>query len=259
MNTTFTKYSANGNHFILFDEMQESAGITSQAIQDWCHPTLGIGADGVASIAKHSTLDFSFRLWNSDGGEAEMCGNAARAAAFHFLTHHTSKKEVRFKTMNAQYLARLEGERLWLEMSEKTEKTNLDGSLFGEYLNFYAADTGVPHLVLQVKDVESVDLMTEAPRWRFHKAFERGTNVDFISVTDVTKPVVQLRVYERGVEGETWSCGTGVAAVGWACRQFFGWHSDISVVTKGGEHRIRFVEDKLWYSGLIKKVFVGQL
>ncbi|MCE3014114.1 MAG: diaminopimelate epimerase [Proteobacteria bacterium] len=259
MNTSFTKYSANGNHFILFDEMQESACITAQAIQDWCHPTLGIGADGVASLSPHTQLDFTFRLWNSDGGEAEMCGNAARAAAFHYLTHHSSKKEVRFKTMNAEYLARLEGERLWLEMSEKTENTKLDPALFKSYLNFYSADTGVPHLVLQVSDVEKVDLMKEAPLWRFHKMFERGTNVDFISVPDKTVAKVFLRVYERGVEGETWSCGTGVAAVGWACKKFFGWSSDISVVTKGGEHRIRFVNEKLWYSGAIKLVFKGQL
>jgi diaminopimelate epimerase len=259
MNTSFTKYSANGNHFILFDEMHESASISSNRIQEWCHPTLGIGADGVASISKHESLDFNFRLWNSDGGEAEMCGNAARAAALHYLTHHTDKKEVRFKTMNAQYLARLEGDRLWLEMSEKKDSASFDSSLFKNYLNAFFLDTGVPHLVLQVEDVEKIDLMKEAPPWRYYSLFERGTNVDFISVSDVSKPIVNLRVYERGVEGETWSCGTGVAAVGWACKKFFGWHSDISVLTKGGEHRIRFVGDQLWYSGIIKTVYKGQL
>jgi len=101
--------------------------------------------------------------------------------------------------------------------------------------------------------------MKEAPLWRFHKMFSKGTNVDFISVKDARDPIVQLRVYERGVEGETWSCGTGVAAVGWACQKFFGWTSDIKVITKGGEHRIRFVEGKLWYSGLIKQVYRGEL
>lgn len=239
--------------------MQDSAQISAQKIQDWCHPTLGIGADGVASISKHDKLDFNFRLWNSDGGEAEMCGNAARAAAFHFLTQHPGQKEVRFKTMNAEYLARLEGDRLWLEMSEKKENLTLDPALFKKYQNFYSLDTGVPHLVLQVSDVEKMDLMKEAPLWRFNPLFERGTNVDFISISDTSKPIVHLRVYERGVEGETWSCGTGVAAVGWACRKFFSWSSDIAVITKGGEHRVRFVEDKLWYSGLIKMVYRGQL
>ncbi len=258
MNTSFTKYSANGNHFILFDEMQDSASISAKAIQEWCHPTFGIGADGVASISGHDNLDFTFRLWNSDGGEAEMCGNAARAAAYHYLTHHTQKKEVRFKTMNAEYWARLEGERLWLEMSEKKESGSFDKSLFKNYLNAYFLDTGVPHLVLQVSDIEKINLMQEAPLWRYHQMFTRGTNVDFISVPDASQALVNLRVYERGVEGETWSCGTGVAAVGWACRTFFGWKSDIVVVTKGGEHRVRFVEDKLWYSGVIKLVFKGQ-
>jgi diaminopimelate epimerase len=83
--------------------------------------------------------------------------------------------------------------------------------------------------------------------------------VDFISVADPKNPLVNLRVFERGVEGETWSCGTGVAAVGWSCRKFFGWNQSIKVITQGGEHQVKFVGDQLWYSGEIRLVFKGEL
>jgi diaminopimelate epimerase len=223
MMTSFTKYSANGNHFILLDHMQNQQEITTAQVLTWCDSVFGIGADGLAEISPHDEFAFRFRLWNSDGGEAEMCGNAARAAAWHYLKNNPTLKSVKFKTMNGVYQANLEEDRLWIQMSEQRQDLNLP------------------------------------PRLRHHRMFPNGTNVDFISVNDPAQPVVQLRVYERGVEGETWSCGTGVAAVAWACRIWHGWLDDIRVITKGGEHRVRFSDGKLWYSGEIKKVFTGEL
>lgn len=260
MGHVFTKYSANGNHFILFDHMREAHNLSAEVIKSLCHTAFGVGADGVAEISPHEKLDFNFRLWNADGGEAEMCGNAARAAAWHFLKHHTSKKEVSFKTMNGLYTARLEDDRLWLEMSEHRQDLVLPPDLFSAYSRWYYVNTGVPHLVLQVPDVDKIDFMGEAPRLRHHRTFPRGTNVDFISVPDPAQAVVHLRVFERGVEGETWSCGTGVAAVAWACRIFFGWSDDMRVLTKGGEHRVRFDQKgQLWYSGMVTSVFRGEV
>lgn len=259
MNTSFTKYSANGNHFILFDGMQKSLSLTPKLIEDLCHAQYGVGADGVALISPSKDFDFRFQLWNSDGGEAEMCGNAARAASWHFLTHYGNQKAVKFKTMNGIYCAEIENDRLWIEMSEKDESLKAPAELFTDYRNWSFLDTGVPHLVLEVQDVKKINLMEEAPPWRRHKIFPKGTNVDFISVADPKNPVVNLRVFERGVEGETWSCGTGVAAVGWSCRKFFGWDQTIKVITQGGEHQVKFVDDLLWYSGEIKLVFKGEL
>lgn len=260
MGTVFTKYSANGNHFILLDHMQNGATPTAQEIKSLCDTAFGVGADGVAEISRGSDFDFRFRLWNADGGEAEMCGNAARAAAWHFMHNHGSKSEVKFKTMNGVYRARNEDGRLWIEMSEQRQDVTLPPDLFNSYSRWYYVNTGVPHLVLEVPDVEKIDFMGEAPRLRHHRVFPRGTNVDFISVADPAQPTVQLRVFERGVEGETWSCGTGVAAVAWACRAFHGWSGDMRVITKGGEHRVR-IDDHgmLWYSGDIRLVFTGVL
>ena len=259
MGTPFTKYSANGNHFILLDHLQGGAAPSGEEVKNLCDTAFGVGADGVAQISPHKEFDFTFRLWNADGGEAEMCGNAARAAAWHFM-QGTKKEAVRFKTMNGVYRAVLEECRLWIQMSEQRQDLTLPPDLFNSYSRWYYVNTGVPHLVLEVSDVDQIDFMEEAPRLRHHRAFPRGTNVDFISIPDPARPMVLLRVFERGVEGETHSCGTGVAAVAWACRAFHGWQDDISVVTKGGEHRVRFdKEGMLWYSGEIRQVFLGVL
>ncbi len=261
MKRAFTKYSANGNHFVLFDHLREGFEFSAQEIRRWCDPVFGIGADGVAQITKDPSYDFRFRLWNADGGEAEMCGNAARAAAWHFLSRHAeTKSATTFKTMNGVYTAHREAGRLWLHMSEHRQDLQLAGDIFPTYARWFYINTGVPHLVLEVADVEKVDLQQEAPRLRHHRAFPHGTNVDFISVADPAQQVARLRVFERGVEGETWSCGTGVAAVAWALRALNGWSGDMSIVTKGGEHRVRFdAQGQLWYSGEILRAFAGEL
>jgi diaminopimelate epimerase len=256
MQQKFIKYTANGNHFVLFDG---GVVLNGEQIARICHPAFGVGADGVAMISNEAGFDFRFRLWNSDGGEAEMCGNAARAAAWHFMQTRKLEK-VKFKTMNSTYHANLEDGRLWIEMSEHRQDLNLPPDLFNSYSRWFYVDTGVPHLVLEVPDVAKIDMLAEAPRLRHHRSFPRGTNVDFISVTDPAQSNVQLRVFERGVEAETWSCGTGVAAVAWACRAFYGWSGDMAVTTKGGEHRVRLdAQGHLWYSGDIVKVFEGTL
>lgn len=258
----FWKYSANGNHFVLLDGLAGATEPTVDEIKHLCDPIFGVGADGVALISKAETAteSYRFRLWNADGGEAEMCGNAARIAAQHFMQNHSKQDAVTFKTMNGVYVATLESARLWLKMTEKAEGLVLDPSLFQEYKRWHVVNTGVPHLILQVQNVQEVDLEHTAPFWRFHSAFPRGTNVDFISVPDEKVPSVNLRVYERGVEGETWSCGTGVAAVAWACQKFFGWDKTVTVQTKGGAHQVRWDSTgSLWYSGEIKLCFSGHI
>lgn len=258
--TNFWKYSANGNHFILLDGFQGAEAPTSEQIIEWCDPAFGVGADGLAWLgpADNSSEAFRFRLWNSDGGEAEMCGNAARVAAAHFMRAHMSDTVV-FKTMNGVYHATLENDRLWLKMTEKQVGPAVDPLLFNEFKNHFVVNTGVPHLVLHIEDVSVIEIAQIAPQWRYHEVFPRGTNVDYISVPDVKVPFVNLRVYERGVEGETLSCGTGVAAVAWACRDFFNWKDQVTVKTKGGEHLVRWDADEaLWYSGDIKLCFTGE-
>ena len=257
--TNFWKYSANGNHFVLLDGFAGTPVPTAEEVKHWCDPVFGVGADGVAYISEStsSTESYRFRLWNADGGEAEMCGNAARLAAFHYM-QNKKQQQVTFKTMNAVYVATLEDKRLWLKMTERKTDHQPDAQLFRDFKRWHFVYTGVPHLILQVPEVKEIDINYAAPVWRYHQAFSRGTNVDFISIDDETVPYVRLRVYERGVEGETWSCGTGIAAVAWACQSFFGWKERVTVHTKGGEHQVRWDnEGSLWYSGDIKLCFTG--
>lgn len=255
----FWKYSANGNHFILLDGLKGSAAPSENRVRDLCHPAFGIGADGVAFIGPaEGTYAFRFRLWNSDGGEAEMCGNAARAASWHYFNYHAPEKaRFSFLTMNAVYQAQNENGRLWVMMSEKNVDIKIDPALFKEFSHAYYINTGVPHLVLEVPDVDKLDINDAAKPWRHHAMFPRGTNVDFISPVD--KNIIRLRVFERGVEGETWSCGTGISAVAWAAKEFYGTTDTLTVRTKGGDHQVRWDSDgNLWYSGLVQEVFTGE-
>ncbi len=261
MGRAFTKYSSNGNHFVLLDGMRGSPAPTAQEVRELCDPIFGVGADGVAHISPGPAGSaFRFRLWNADGGEAEMCGNASRAAARHYFIHHAAEDfHLVFTTMNGTYEALREGAFLWVKMTEKKQDLTLDPALFKDFQRWHYVNTGVPHLVLQVPSLADFDIEKEAPHWRHHAVFPRGTNVDFIAVDDPTKPVVQMRVFERGVERETWSCGTGVAAVAWACRDFFGWEKAVTVTARGGVHHVRWDEEgSLWYSGSIKLCFAGE-
>lgn len=256
----FWKYSANGNHFILLDAWLGASLPQESQVKEWCDPVFGVGADGVAWIGPcEGTEDFRFRLWNSDGGEAEMCGNASRIAAWHFLRHHAHGKEMAtFATMNGSYVATQEGGRLWVKMTEHRIDATPDPQLFKKYDHWYFVNTGVPHLVFEVPEVGHVDLMKEAPPWRHHETFPKGTNVDYYTVDDHAAHRVRLRVFERGVEGETWSCGTGIAATSWALRTHYGWNDHVEIVTKGGEHHVRWDHDgQLWFSGAIHLSFIG--
>lgn len=261
MGRAFTKYSSNGNHFVLLDGMVGAPAPSTEEVVDLCDPVFGVGADGVAHISPGAAGSFRFRLWNADGSEAEMCGNAARASAWHFFRNHAPADAFHlvFTTMNGTYEALREGTFLWVKMTERKQDVSPDPALFKDFQRWHYVNTGVPHLVLQVPDAGKVDIEKEAPHWRHHAIFPRGTNVDYITVEDPSRPVVILRVFERGVEGETWSCGTGVAAVGWACKEFYGWDKAVTVMTRGGVHHVRWDEDgSLWYSGAIKLSFVGE-
>lgn len=246
------KYSGNGNHFILLDQMENEFSFNAARL---CDPKFGIGADGVCTITSHAELDFHFRLWNSDGSEAEMCGNAARCAAWHFKHYHQAGEVVSFKTMNDTYQASFEGERLWLKMPEAREDINPE---FLQLKNYFYIDTGVPHFVIEVDDVDKLKLIEEARVFRYHSVFPRGVNVDFIQKVSNQPRVLKMRVYERGVEAETWSCGTGVAAVAWAGQKFYGQVSEVSIHTPGGEHKVKWIDGELYYSGKIDQIFVGE-
>ena len=259
----FYKYSGSGNDFIMLDNRDLSCRLTAAEIEAWCNRRYGIGADGVILIGASETLDFSMRIFNSDGSEAEMCGNGARCS-IHFYSqvlHPQLCTDFSFQTMNGIYQGKiLEEDRIQIKMTELYDVAKIDVSDLcgknGLYLN-----TGVPHTVLQVSSVDDVNVEAVGAAIRYDSRFKEGTNICFFDVIQSEKQAVRLRVYERGVEGETLCCGTGVMATAVACAKFFSWSGDIKVIAKGGE--LSAIVDKefeeLYFCGRVKQVFKGQL
>lgn len=258
----FYKYSATGNDFIIIDNRDNSVKLTKKQIVNCCRRREGIGADGVVYLLSDPRNDFRLQIFNADGSEAEMCGNASRAIT-HFAYHYLKIKDdtkFTFSTMNGQYNSEIvaSGE-IKVKMTELYDvgKITLSDLIYNQaslYLN-----TGVPHSVYQLATLENFDFESLAKTIRFNERFTAGTNVDFFEVVDKEKQKINLRVFERGVEAETLCCGTGVMACAVACRKFFNWIGEIQVNTKGGLMRALVDEElkDLYIQGPVTMVYKG--
>lgn len=244
MKASFCRYSATGNTFLIFDNRDASLSqISKETLATWCD---GHSVDGLLFLEKSDNpkADFHMRYVNADGGEVEMCGNGARSI-LHFAGQELKmnpKKEdsFAFTTMNSLYEGK--GAGLFpLLMTEISDWGKIDVSdLFESELSYYM-NTGVPHTLYQVDKVDEVDLMENGRRIRYDARFEKGSNVNFFEVVAENK--VKVRTYERGVEGETQSCGTGATAVALSLGKLKGWGPRVEVEVPGGKLGISFNED----------------
>jgi diaminopimelate epimerase len=256
MNKTvaFTKVSGNGNDFIILNGPQN---LSADEIKRMCDRHFGIGADGILLLSQEPGFDGRMQIFNADGGEAEMCGNGIRCITT-YLDHLSSvKKDIyRIKTMNGAYEVTRKDGTFAVEMSEIKEKNIYDLSAFNEYKRNFFINTGVPHLVFEVLEAKRIDIKSRAPQYRFHKIFPNGTNVSFLQVMDGFQ-TAYVRTYERGVEDETFSCGTGLTACGLALNHWYGWKGNITLKTLGGTQIIN-IGEKIFYSGEVKFCFQGE-
>ena len=259
MDIDFIKYSGNGNDFVLIDKRQANISLSLKRIIQICDRRFGIGGDGVilVDVPNNQENNFSIRIYNCDGSEAVMCGNAARIAVA-YEAQRTNKSDFLFETKNSIYKGQFENEESIIKMSELFDIDKYDisdlGVLGGLYLN-----TGVPHTVIETKNLESFDLLTEGEKIRNDKRFEGGTNVCFFEV--IKKGEINFRVYERGIEGETFCCGTGVMATAVTCKELFNWNGEILVHCLGGEVKAQVDSNlkNLLYKGAVIKCFEGKL
>jgi diaminopimelate epimerase len=256
MKVQFEKYCASGNDFVIFNYSDLGRLLAEEEIREICHRQFGIGADGVLLCQNHSSLDFKMRIFNADGGEADMCANGARAL-IHYAHYHLKKpkSEFQFETNKAQYEGKVEGNFISLKMTDIYDQNKIHyPKLFNK--QFYV-NTGVPHMVFEVDDLQKLDVCAIGAKVRYDKLFEKGTNVDFFKV--IAPHEVDFRVYERGVEGETLSCGTGVVATALACHEFYGWSGEIKFQTKGGVVFAEISQDlkNIYYKGEVKNTFSG--
>ena len=252
----FVKYSGNGNDFVIMDS---SVKLSPEAIVRLCDRHFGIGADGVMTLGPSDKADAKMRIFNADGSEAEMCGNGLRCLATYFDTLAPEKKDsYRIETMNAIYPVLRKGKSFALEMSEIKDQNLHDLSSFKDYLKSFYINTGVPHLVFLTDSVKSIDIKKVGAFYRYHPLFSKGTNVTFVEITDEQGQFAYARTYERGVEDETFSCGTGLTATALALSHWFGWKGDVKLKTKGGNQLVS-VDKKVFYSGEVFFCFKGEV
>jgi diaminopimelate epimerase len=263
MGYPFYKYSGSGNDFILFDNRNDLISLTPTQVRNLCKRREGIGADGVI-LLNNSTKghDFSMRIWNADGSEAEMCGNGSRSIV-HYAYHIAKLKNDThfvFDTMNGVYEGDIvdESNAVKIKMTELYDVEAINVSDLSPKLAMYL-NTGVPHCVLQVNSVEDVKVERLGSVIRNDVRFPSGTNVNFFEVIDNENQVLKLRVYERGVEAETLCCGTGIMATAVTCAKKLGWSGEIKIHAKGG--LLKAIVDKklsdLYFQGEVQMMFEG--
>ena len=235
----FWKLEGAGNDFLGLDGRAGGFKLNRQLIADLCDRRRGVGADGVLVVEKPKVrgADFRMRYYNSDGGEAEMCGNGARC--FALLARAVSGRKgnvLRIQTQAGLVTLQIRGQEVQVSMTEPT-KLRLGRKLVvaGRKLAVDFLNTGVPHAVLFVRSVRSIDVAKQGRAIRYHSAFApSGTNVNFVEIGRGNR--IHVRTYERGVEGETLACGTGVVASSILSNLRRGLRSPILVTTRGGDH-----------------------
>ena len=235
----FWKLEGAGNDFLGLDGRAGGFKLKRQQIADLCDRRRGVGADGVLVVEKPKVrgADFRMRYYNSDGGEAEMCGNGARC--FALLARAVSGRKgnvLRIQTQAGLVTLQIRGQEVQVSMTEPT-KLRLGRKLVvaGRKLAVDFLNTGVPHAVLFVRSVRSIDVAKQGRAIRYHSAFApSGTNVNFVEIGRGNR--IHVRTYERGVEGETLACGTGVVAASILSNLRRGLRSPILVTTRGEDH-----------------------
>ena len=232
----FTKMNGAGNDFILIDNRPGHVHLDRTQIARLCDRHRGIGADGILLLEKASNhADFRMRYFNADGGEAEMCGNGARCFARFANKVAGRKKKFSFETPAGVISAKPAGDLVTLQMTEPTDlrlKTTL--RVMDENKTVHFINSGVPHVVIPVLQLDDVDVQEEGSAIRHHKMFSpKGANVNFIEKRGPKK--IAVRTYERGVEDETLACGTGIVASALIFATTENTKGPITVIARGGD------------------------
>ncbi len=268
MEIPFVKLHGNGNDFIVIDEFEKVVipdDMKAQFAAIYCDRRFGIGADGVIYVTKSEKSDLRMRLLQPDESEAEMCGNGIRCLAKYAYDAGYVKESCTVETMAGE---------IGVSMGYKDEdflatitmtppqfdRKEIPATGKGEYkqkiagFEVHAVNTGVPHAVIIVESVDAVDIGTVAPKIRRHKTFPKGANVNFVEKTG--KDSIRIRTFERGVEDETLSCGTGATASAVIVHKLGLAGDVVDVETRGGPLTI-YVKDTVKMEGPATTVFTG--
>ena len=255
--TPFFKYQGTGNDFILIDDRNERFIINENYIARLCHRRFGIGADGLILLRNAEGYDFNMIYFNADGREGSMCGNGGRCAVRFAQDLGIFEDSTTFLATDGPHKAVACEDEIFLKMSDVSAIERADDH---DFIN-----TGSPHYVAFVEDIEATDVVAAGRAVRYGEVYEPkgGTNVNFVQVLD--EQTLYVRTYERGVEDETYSCGTGVTACALSAHLRFNLLDPINICTNGGNLRVSFVKqsdtsfDNIYLIGPAVKVFEGSL
>ena len=258
MHIQFFKYQGTGNDFVIIDNRSgKYSGLSMSQVRLICDRRFGVGADGLMLLNNHADYDFEMKYFNADGKESSMCGNGGRCL-------------VRF----AQDLGIMRTNYSFLASDGPHEASiNIDGIVSLKMkdvpdIDFrrshFILNTGSPHYVEMTQNVMDVDVLKRGKEIRYSPEFEKeGINVNFVEQLD-TPDKILVRTYERGVEAETYSCGTGVTAAALVCHHNDNGFNRVEVQTLGGHLSVEYdkIDDgfkNVWLNGPAEKVFDGTI
>ncbi|TBN04399.1 diaminopimelate epimerase [Hyunsoonleella flava] len=257
MKQKFYKYQGTGNDFVMIDNRQQNFDKNNaKLVADLCDRRFGIGGDGLILLENHNEYDFKMVYYNADGNESTMCGNGGRClVAFAKQLGVISNKAV-FEAIDGLHHAEIDGDIVRLQMQ--------DVPVIDKKENHVFLDTGSPHHVQFEDAISDFDIKTKGAAIRYGAPYnEEGSNVNFVK--KISNNAFRLRTYERGVEDETLSCGTGATAVAIAMHALNETKShEIDLKVEGGELKVSFdVEDgiykNVWLIGSANFVFEGEI
>ncbi len=256
MKIDFYKYQGAGNDFILVDDRAGVFPVSGTSIEAFCHRRFGIGADGLILLRKEKEYDFRMVYFNADGKEGSMCGNGGRCAVRFAHDLGLFEESVRFIAVDGVHEATVAAEIVHLKMGEVSGIAEKEDAFF--------LNTGSPHYVKFVPDVTEVDVVGEGRAVRYGTEYgpQGGVNVNFVQVIGENR--LKVRTYERGVEDETYACGTGVTACALVAYQKMGWTGPVQVDVLGGKLEVRFVPEgtgfnAIWLTGPAAFVYRGDV
>lgn len=267
MRISFTKMNGAGNDFILIDNRHQNLTLNPGQIARMCDRHAGVGADGLMllEINKKGNADWSWKFYNSDGSDAEMCGNGARCFAAFTRSLAGGGGGLSFETLAGIISASFDEARVTVSLTPPGPMS-LDAKLEvdGQTLSVHSINTGVPHAVVFVPDADQAMVKELGAGVRYHAHFSpRGTNVNFVQILEPGH--IRVRTYERGVEGETLACGTGVSAAAMVAARLHGFKSPVTVQVQSGDQlQVSFVEQDGRFSdvrlaGPADFVFTGEI
>jgi len=263
----FYKMSGSGNDFIIIDNRNNvvEENKLSDFISSVCRRKMSVGADGVILIENAKNIDFKWRFFNSDGSRAEMCGNGARCAARFAYLNKIAGPKMSFETDAGIIIAQVNNDLVKIKMTEpKDLKIDFTIDTDGGPVTASSINTGVPHVVMPVDNVDDVEVVKLGRKIRYHEKFTpAGTNVNFYC--PISEDKIKIRTYERGVEDETLACGTGAVASALVYANKKNIKSPVSVMTKSGGWLSVYFESKtdafynIYLKGDARIIYKGEM